>query len=151
MSGNPDFYHGAHPEVLKREIRDELSDLIIPSTQHDLPIVPNNSTAVKGPDGTLAVARRQACYDGAFGARSMQSVQSFRQTEPLYDGKAYAFTSISYGGNLKIFTSYVTEPASPEARPEYHMHQIRPFSMSDSPETWRQGATMYRNAIDPAK
>jgi hypothetical protein len=68
VPGNPDLYYGARPEQLNRRVRSELSDRIVPSTQHDLPIVPNFFLAAKGPDGSIAVAARQASYDGALGA-----------------------------------------------------------------------------------
>lgn len=47
--GNPDIYYGARPEQLSRQVRTELSGHIIPSTQHDLPLVPNFFLAAKGP------------------------------------------------------------------------------------------------------
>ena len=94
VPGDPDVYHGARPEALKRKICDELSDFIVPSTQLDLPIIPNHVTAAKGPDGTFAVAGRQAYYDGAIGARSINALQSFGQQEPKYDGNAYTFSNI---------------------------------------------------------
>lgn len=151
VPGNPDFYHCARPESLKREIRDELNKLIVPSTQHDLPIVPNHFMAAKGPDGAPAVAGRSASYDGALGARAIHALQNFKQAEPQYDGKAYTFTSTYHYGTLRLFTSHPTKPASPRARPEYLMHQIGAFAMVNAPETWRQGATAYRNSIDLAK
>ncbi|KMU75350.1 hypothetical protein CISG_04769 [Coccidioides immitis RMSCC 3703] len=78
----PDHFYGARPEQLDRQIRKELSDQIIPSIQNDLPMAPNFLEA-KGPDGSLAVATRQACYDGALGARGMHSLQSYRQDESM--------------------------------------------------------------------
>ncbi len=72
--GNPDVYYGACPEQLRREVRDELGGRIIPSTQHDLPMAPNFFLETKGPDGSAAVAKRQACYNGALGARGMHSL-----------------------------------------------------------------------------
>lgn len=74
VPGNPDRYFGARPEQLDRQIRDELNDQIIPSTQHDFPMAPNFFLAVKGPDGSASVAKKQACYDGALGARGMHSL-----------------------------------------------------------------------------
>lgn len=72
---NPDLFYGARPEQLGRRIRDKLSGHIIPSTEEDLPMVPNFFLAVKGPNRSAAVARRQACYHGAIGARVMQSLR----------------------------------------------------------------------------
>jgi hypothetical protein len=150
VPGNPDIY-GARPEQLDRRVRDDLTGQIIPSTQDDLPIVPNFFLAAKGPDGSLAVAGRQACYDGALGARGMHSLQSYGQEEPVFGNSASTITSIYHGGQLKMFTSHPTQPTSPGSRPEYHMHQLRSFAMTDTVGTFRQGATYYRNTRDWAK
>ena len=151
VSGNPDFYHGARAEQLERQIRNELGNLIIPSTQHDLPILPNHFTAAKGPDGSAAVAARQASYDAFFGARGYQALHSYGEEEPQFDGNAYTFSSIYHSGTLKMYTSHPSKPANPGGRPEYHLNHIRSFAMGDTPETWRTGATWYRNSIDMAK
>ncbi|KAK4069496.1 hypothetical protein Purlil1_13699 [Purpureocillium lilacinum] len=47
--GNPDLYYGARPEQLKRTARNELNKMVVPSTQQELPIVPNFSLAGKEP------------------------------------------------------------------------------------------------------
>ena len=151
MSGNPDFYHGAHPEQLNRQIRDKLGRFIVPFTQHDLPIMPNHVTAAKGPDGSAAVTIRQAIYDIHFGVRAINAVQSYGRAEPQYNGNAYAFSSIYHSGQLKLFTSHPTPPANPGGRPNYHMNHLRSFAIGDTPEPWRDGATWYRNSIELAK
>lgn len=51
--GNHDIYYGARPEQLDRRVRDDLSGLIIPSTQHDLPVVPNFSSRRRDRTGQL--------------------------------------------------------------------------------------------------
>ncbi len=150
-AAKPDLYYGARPEQLDRRVRDELSGHIIPSTQDDLPIAPNFFLAAKGPNGTAAVARRQACYDGALGARGMYSLQSYGEEEPVYNNNAYTITSIYSDGQLKLYTSHPTEPTSPGGRPEYCMNQLRSFAMTNTAETFRQGATAYRNARDWTK
>jgi hypothetical protein len=149
--GNPDIYYGARPEQLNRRVRNELSGHIIPSTQDDLPIAPNFFLAAKGPDGSAAVAKRQACYDGALGARGMHSLQSYGQENSSHDNNAYTISTIYHDGTLKMYTSYPTQPTNPGSPPEYHMHQLRSFAMADTAETFRQGATSYRNARDWAK
>lgn len=121
VPGNPDRYYGARPEQLNRQVRNKLSGHIIPSTQHDLPIAPNFFLAVKGPDGSAAVAARQACYDGALGARGMHSLQSYGQEKPVYDNKAYTITSIYHNGQLKMYTVHPAQPNGPGSRPEYYM------------------------------
>ncbi|KAF2276697.1 uncharacterized protein EI97DRAFT_376289 [Westerdykella ornata] len=149
--GNPDVYYGARPEQRSREIRDELGGHIIPSTQHVLPLAPNFFLAAKGPDGSAAVAKRQACYDGALGARGMHSLQSHGRVEPVYDNNAYTVTSTYHDGTLKMYTSHVASPCTPGGRPEYHMTQINSWGMTGNARTFRQGATAYRNARDWCK
>jgi len=148
---NPDIFHGARPEQLDRRIRKELSSRIVPSTQEDLPMAPNFFLAAKGPDGSLAIARQQACYDGALGARGIQSLQSYGETKQVYDNSAYTVTSIYHGGQLKIYTTHPTQPTGSENRPEYFMNQVGAFAMTNNAETFRQGATAFRNARDWAK
>ncbi|MCJ1245699.1 hypothetical protein MMC30_002903 [Trapelia coarctata] len=151
VPGNPDLYYGARPEQLDRRVRDELNGHIIPSTQDDLPLAPNFFVAAKGPDGSLAVAGRSASYDGPLGARGQQSLRSYGQEEPVYDNNAYTITSIYHGGQLKMYTSHPTQPTSPGGRPEYFMNQLKGWSMTSDPETFRQGATWFRNARDWTK
>jgi hypothetical protein len=151
VPGNPDRYYGARPEQLDRQVRNELSSHIIPSTQDDLPIAPNFFVAAKGPDGSIAVAGRQASYDGALGARGMHSLQSYGQDELAYDNNAYTVTSIYHGGQLKIYTSRPAQPNGPGSQPKYYMTQIKGWSMTSDPETFRQGAKAFRNLRDWTK
>ncbi|KAL8296200.1 hypothetical protein RB601_003585 [Gaeumannomyces tritici] len=147
----PDLYYGAHPEDLNPCIRGELSHHIVPSTTEDKPLVPNFFTEIKGPDGSAAVMQRQARYDGAIGARGIHSLQNYGNDEPVYDGRPYTFSSTYQDGQLKLYTHHMTEPATPGGRPECHMTQLRSFGMTDSRETFVQGATTFRNARDLAK
>lgn len=151
VPGNPDIYYGARPEQLDRRVRDELSGDIVPSTQHDLPIAPNFFLAVKGPDGSAAVAKRQACYDGALGARGMHSLQLYKQDNPVYNNNAYTFTSTYHDGTLKMYTSHPLQPRLGLNRSGYCMHQLNTWAMTGNVETFRQGATYYRNAREWAK
>lgn len=151
VPGNPDIYHGARPEQLERRVRDELSGHIIPSTQDDLPIAPNFFLAVKGPDGTGAVAKRQACYDGALGARALYSLQSYGQDDLICEDNAYTITSTYNDGQLKIFTSHSIQPVEATGRPQYYMNQLKGWSMTSDLQTFRQGAAAFRNARDWAK
>jgi len=146
VPGNPDIYYGARPEQLDRRVRDTISKHIIPSTQDDLPICPNFFLAAKGPDGSLAVATRQACYDGALGARGMHTLRTYGQADSVLDSRAFTITSIYHGGTLKMYTSHRVDTTAPGQRSAYHMHQLRSFAMADTVETFREGATFYRNA-----
>lgn len=114
-------------------------------------MAPNFFLAVKGPDGSTAVANRQACSDGALGARGIQNLQSYGQKKLPYDNKAYKFSSTYIAGFLSMDIIHPTQQTSPRSRPEYVMHQLRAFAMLDSAEAFRQGGTCYRNARDLAK
>ena len=151
VNGNPDIYYGARPEQLDLRVREELEQFIIPSTQHDLPILPNHFTAAKGPDGTAAVARRQATYDSCFGARAQLYTRSYGQVELQFDNNAYTVSTIYNDGMLKIYTNHLTPPNITGQPPNYYMTLVRCFAMDDSPEVWRDGAKYYRNSIDMAE
>ncbi|TWU73435.1 hypothetical protein ED733_004430 [Metarhizium rileyi] len=151
VPGNPDLYFGARPEQLNKVIRRELSNYVEPSTQNDLPIVPNYLFQAKGPDGSLSVATRQACYDGALGARGIHCLQSYRQSEPQYDNNAYTITSIYHGGQLKMYTSHPIPPLVAGGQPGFVMTQIKTWGMTGDADTFRQGAAAFRNGRDWAK
>lgn len=110
--------------------------------------MPNFFLAAKGPDGSAAVARRQACYDGALGARGIHSLQSYGQVDLTHDTNAYTISSIYHDGTLKMYTSHPIQPTSRGRRPEYVMHQLKGWSMTSDFETFRKGATYYRNGQD---
>ncbi|KND86604.1 hypothetical protein TOPH_08723, partial [Tolypocladium ophioglossoides CBS 100239] len=84
----------------------------------------------RGPDGSLSVASRQACYDGALGARGIHSLQSYKQSGPQYDNKAYTLTSIYHGGTLKMYTSHPIPPPAPGERPGFAMTQIKTWGLT---------------------
>ncbi|KJK76312.1 hypothetical protein H634G_08372 [Metarhizium anisopliae BRIP 53293] len=151
VPGNPDLYYGARPEQLHRTVRRELSNYIVPSTQNDLSIVPNYLFQIKGPDGSLAVATRQASYDGALGARGLHCLQSYKQPEPRYDNKAYTLTSLYYGGTIKMYTTHLIPPLIDGAQPGFVMTQINSWSVTGNRDAFRQGATAFRNGRDWAK
>ncbi|KAI0163838.1 hypothetical protein GGR57DRAFT_451577 [Xylariaceae sp. FL1272] len=142
---------GARPEQLDQRVREELSGHIVPSTQHDLPIVPNFFLAVKGPDGSLAVAERQACYDGALGARGIYSLQRYGDAKPVPDNRAYTITCTYHGGQLKMYTSHLIPAACPGGPYEYIMTQIDSWSLTGNANMFRAGTAAYRNARDWAK
>ncbi|KAL9065862.1 MAG: hypothetical protein Q9157_007333 [Trypethelium eluteriae] len=144
----PDIYHGARPEQLKKSIRQNLSSYIIPSTQEDLPIAPNHFFEVKGPGGSLSVALRQAGHDGAAGARAMHHIQSYGQDEVEHDNKAYTFSSIYHGGQLKMYAHH--PGLSEEGKTEYYMNQVNTYAMTGNINGFRAGAAAYRNSVDLA-
>ena len=81
----------------------------------------------------------------------MQRLQSYGQPEPVYDNNAYTITSTFDGRLLSMYTTHPTVPTNPGGQPEYHMNQLNSWGMTGNVETFRQGATAYRNARDWAK
>lgn len=151
VPGNPDRYYGARPEQLNQQVRTELSGHIVPSTQNNLPIAPNFFLAVKGPSGSLEVAGRQACYDGALGARGICSLQTYGDAELYSDNKAYTITSTYHGGCLKVYTSHPLSPGSPGTSGGYVTTQIMTYGLTGNADAFRTGAGAYRNARDWAR
>ncbi|PNY25119.1 Uncharacterized protein TCAP_04944 [Tolypocladium capitatum] len=115
--------------------------------QQDLPLSPNFFLDVKGPDGSLAVASRQACYVGALGARGMHSLQSYGNSERQFDNRAYTLMSIYHGG-LKMYTSHPIQPSTPGAEPGYVMTLVKAWALT-SAESFREGAAGNQNEKVP--
>ncbi|KAL5114707.1 hypothetical protein ACEQ8H_007441 [Pleosporales sp. CAS-2024a] len=149
--GKPDVYYRARPKQLERGVRDALDHHITPSTQGDLPVAPNFFTKVKGPDGSLAVADRQACYSGALGARAMHSLQMYERTEGRFDSNAYTITNTYHGGTLTMYTSHIGPAQAMGERHETFMHELIGCRLTSSSDAFRAGATAYRNARDWAQ
>ena len=93
------------------------------------------------------------CYDGAYGARAMHTLQNYGKSQPEYDGNAYTYSSTYHPttGTLQLYTHHVTAPADTTSRPEYHMTQIDIWGMTGNIHTFRRGATAFRNARDLAR
>ncbi|EXL39850.1 hypothetical protein FOCG_17560 [Fusarium oxysporum f. sp. radicis-lycopersici 26381] len=151
VPGNPDLYYGARPEQLDQKVRQELGGRIIPSTQHDLPIVPNFCLEVKGPDGSAAVAKRQLLYDMALGVTGYDAIRSYKADAATYDNKAYTIGCTYQDGQLKMYASHPIEPSIPGKKHGIAMTQLKAFALTNDPDTFRQGATAYRNGRDWAK
>jgi hypothetical protein len=71
VSAKPDFYDDTLASEYDKIVRELLGSSIISLTQDHLPIAPNFFRKGKGPDGSHAVGKRQALYNGALGARAM--------------------------------------------------------------------------------
>ena len=145
--GNPDIFYGSRPEKFQAHVLEDLQDLVLPSTQRDLPALPNFSIAVKGPRGLYEVAELQARYDGALGARAMHATFAYgNMRQP--DQNAYAVTSIFHGGTLSMYTSHEIHAAG---QTKYAMTQIGGWALTGSQENFVEGARAYRNLRDWAE
>ncbi|KHN98363.1 Ig domain protein group 2 domain protein [Metarhizium album ARSEF 1941] len=125
----------------------------IPTKHLSVPAAPNFSLVVKGPDGNASVAQRQACYDGAHGARAIHALQDYHKTQPIYDGNAYTYSSTYHAGTstLQLYAHHVTAPTTAEGRPEYHTTQAGAYALTYSRESVIQGAAAFRNARESAQ
>ena len=101
------------------------------------------------------MVKRQACYDGALGARGMHELRSYVEPATAFDNNAYTITSTYSGGTgggvLNMYTTHVAPSMNAEHPIEYRMTQLNGWAVTGNLETFRQGATALRNARDWAK
>ncbi len=125
---------------------------VVPSTQRDLPILPNFFLAVKGPDGSPNVARLQANYDGTLGERGMRVlITSFGKPAPDIDNIAHTTPCTYQSGFLVIYAIHSLRSELPKPRIEYFMTKIGAYAITGSSRGFREGVAAYRSAKDWAK
>ena len=149
----PDFYDGSRPAELDQHIREKLGPYIVPSTNTTAPCLPNFFTEGEGPNGNVLAFMRQALYDGALGARGVHELRSYIGAERLYDNNSYTISSSYHGatGSLRLDTIHPTPSTKPNRKYEFRMTKLGIWSMTDKSDTFRRGATAFRNARDWAK
>ncbi|KAH8757624.1 hypothetical protein F5883DRAFT_631949 [Diaporthe sp. PMI_573] len=126
----PDFFDGAPSGDIDKAVRDDLSQMIIPTKHANVPIVPNLFLEVNAQGGGADVALHQALHGGAIGARAMHALQNYGAEEPAFDGNAYTYSSTYHAGSGVLLLG---------------------FAMTDTREAFVQGATAFRNARDLAQ
>ncbi|TWU74652.1 hypothetical protein ED733_003251 [Metarhizium rileyi] len=146
----PDHFDGANLTDLCVELRNDekIRQRVIPTKHHSLPVAANFFMEVKGPNGNASIAQRQACYEAAYGARAMHTLQNYGKAQAEYDGNAYTYSSTYHPatGTLQLYAHHITAPTDARGRAEYHMSKIRSFAMTDNLATFVEGATIFRNA-----
>ncbi|KAL9027444.1 MAG: hypothetical protein Q9196_004029 [Gyalolechia fulgens] len=148
-TAKPDWYDGSNPSDLNQEIRRLLSRHIEPSTDTSRPLLPNYFTEGKGQSGSTHVCELQALRDGGLGARGIEAIRNYIDPQTVYDGNAYTITSTYHPtGLLTLYTMHAVEAKGQVYPAEFRMIQVRSFAMTDSPATFREGATWLRNARD---
>ncbi|RAH65796.1 uncharacterized protein BO66DRAFT_474789 [Aspergillus aculeatinus CBS 121060] len=164
-NAKPDFYYGARSNQLEPAVRQALNDQIIPSTQDHgcCPVAPNFFVAVQGHCGAAPGAMRQACHEGALGARALHSLQLFGHGKgnpgdcrPTYDNKAYTTMCTYHSGCLGIYATHPTrsrshsnhQDSSTPTTTDYVMTQVGQWALLGDPETYQRGVTAYHNARD---
>ncbi|KAI9675003.1 MAG: hypothetical protein M1817_001409 [Caeruleum heppii] len=149
----PDYYNGSLPQELDARVRNELGSYIMPSTQRHSPLLPNFFMEAKGPKGFSDVLKRQATHAMAYGARAMLEIQSYGEDDRVYDGNAYTVAATYHFGekSLSIYVMHPAPPAEPRGRPEFRTTLIDTWYMHNRIESFRQGASAFRNLQEWAK
>ena len=149
----PDYFDGARREDIDKGVVEELAPTIVPTDHTRALVLPNFFMEAKGPDGAPSGAQRQACYDGAVGARAMHNLQNYGRDEPIYDGNAYTLSSTYHAGTgtLQMYAHHPTEPTTPGGPPEYHITQINGWHMTGNLNTCVEGLTAFMNGREWAK
>ncbi|PYH86994.1 hypothetical protein BO82DRAFT_324311 [Aspergillus uvarum CBS 121591] len=156
-NATPDFYHGARPNQLDNDIREDLSNTIIPTRRTNRPIAPNFFLETKGHDGSSAVLKRQACYDAALGARAMHALQQYGHGQSsnkpnYYDNNAYTIAATFKDGLLGLYVTHPTRSTdNNDPDTNYVMTQAGQWALHGDPDTYQRGITAYRNAQDLAR
>ena len=147
----PDLYYGASASEIDTRVQDDIGEYIIPSTNKKHPVVPNYSLAGKAKSGNADVAQRQGMYDGGVGARSMHKLQNYGNTTPVYDGNAYTLSSTYHDGQMKMYATHPAPPARRGGNLRYYTTQLDTYGMTGNINSFRSGATAYRNAREWTK
>ena len=148
----PDLYDGAHPVEIDHTIREGMGRYIVP-TKNSGPVLGNFMAEAKGPGGTTGVVANQANYDGAIGARGMDSMWSYGTKTPPEASKAYALTCTFLDGSLQMYTTHSTRTPGDQnhSSRDYHQTRVGAWQLNDSADSFRSGAAAYRNGRDWAK
>lgn len=149
VSATPDYCEGQSRDNSNVEICDALGPEIVPSLGPGMPILPNFFLEAKGSDGTMAVADRQAIYDGALGARGMHRLQMYG-LKTFYDQKAYTISTIYMNGILTIYSHHLLPSETPNKPPHYRTRYLMTSTIIDSLKEYRRGVAALRNLQDLA-
>ena len=144
----PDLYYGASPSQIDSRVQDDIGQYIIPSTNTTHPAAPNYFLAAKAKSGNANVAQRQAMYDNAIGARNMHQLQNHGNATLVYDGNAYSLSSTYHPGTgtLQMYATHPAPPARRGGNSRYYTTQLDTYGMTGNANSFRSGATAYRNA-----
>ena len=144
----PDIYDGAEPTWIDSRVRRDFTGQIIPSSETDLPAVPNFSVETNRKAGRADVVELLAMHNGAYGAYAMHSLQNYGSTSPVLDGKAYTVGATYVRRQLRMYASHPVQAAGRPTGADYYMSELDAYAMTGNADGFRQGATAYRNARD---
>ncbi|KAK5993306.1 hypothetical protein PT974_06735 [Cladobotryum mycophilum] len=151
VTATPDYFDGAWQQQIHIRVKDDLGEFIIPTGYSVNPIAPNFFLEVKGRGGDWIVGVRQACYDGAHGARAMQVLQSYAESKVIYDGNAYAYSCVYMEGKLNLYAHHITASEAEGDLQGYHMTELKTILMTTDYEDFVKGVSAFRNLRNFAK
>lgn len=147
----PDLFDGIN-ELSYPQLRSELPKSIVPADNNS-PSLPNLFAEFKSPKGTSGCAERQACYDGALGARGIHRARNYGMEpgEEMYDNKAYTISFTYVGGTLAAFLHFISKRRDPADDLQYKMHLLDGWHLRGNMDQLKKGITAFRNARDMAR
>ncbi len=147
----PDFFDGALPGAVDKQVRDDLNNIIIPTKHATVPVAPNLFLEAKGPGGTGDVALRQAILNGGHGTIMMHTLDNYLIEQPVYNGNAYTFTATLVDGTLKLYAHHLAPPSRPEQRPAIYTTQLKAYALTGDRDVWLEGTAAFRTLRVVAK
>lgn len=144
----PDFYDGADPYSLERELLTELSSFIKPLPAKRCPVVPNFYVIFNGSSQEPFVLDIMTRYSGALGARAIHKLRSFGIDDPeiVFDNNAYTITATYSQGTIYLYAHRPIRPPVLGGVVDYRMSLVGGYALINSPDTLRQGVEAFRNA-----
>lgn len=144
----PDYLEGLSSDSESRLLRQQLKAYVAPLENG--PCLPNFFLEMKGPDGTIECAMRQALYDGALGARGMLYARRAATTDNEFDEVAYTFSGLYASDNLRLYAHWLTQPLGVNTGHHYHMYTLGQFFLTTSAEDFQTAVMAFQNLRDYA-
>ncbi|KXS97902.1 hypothetical protein AC579_402 [Pseudocercospora musae] len=146
----PDLFIGEHRGTLHPDALKACRDTVVPTKAVHNPVLVNHTLEAKGPYGTGACARTQVTYNGAVGARAMESLQSYATPDvPYPDGRAQTFGASYTDGSMSFYSTHSRSAPWGGGR-AYHTYRLAAVATVNSPDDLRKGMTYWRNQMEMA-
>lgn len=146
----PDDNERSHPADLRPQVRKDLAEYIISSTDASRPCLPNFLDQVGGLDCSAKVLKRQACCPGSIDASTIHELRPYVDHATASDDNAYTIAWI-YDSGAGARTSYATHPTASENLEwavDFRMTQFNSQAATGNCEAFRRGARAFRNSRD---
>ncbi|KAK4551917.1 hypothetical protein LTR86_010818 [Recurvomyces mirabilis] len=93
------------------------------------------------------MVQKQAMYDGAVGARGMFHLKNYGNPTLAFDDNAYTFapSHCPGTGTLQLYATRPAPTAQSGGKLQYYIMQLDSYAMTGNSNSFRHGATAYRN------